>query len=148
MLLEVLLVLLDHLVSPLLLFFLGSSQLLTLLSELPTLGLMLRLTYLQLFYLRFVALDQLVHLNLMLLLHYKQSNENKRILTLRCDHLIVGLARVLNENHVYLPYAHGVAILILVLLKVVCDCPQQLIETHGVDEERLVETVYLRLWNA
>ncbi len=72
MLLEVLLVLLQDLVSALLFLLLGTRKLLTLLSKISGLRLVLRLTKLQSLDLALVALHKLVNLCLMLLLNYNE----------------------------------------------------------------------------
>ncbi len=70
MLLEVLLVLLQDLVSALLFLLLGTRKFLTLLSKISSLRLVLRLTKLQSLDLALVALYKLVNLCLVLLLNY------------------------------------------------------------------------------
>lgn len=80
---EVLLVLLEHLVSPLLLLTLGACQFIIELAELPGFGLLPGLTQLQLFDLRLVPGLQLVNFIIMVLLQLTRY------------HLIVGLACIL-----------------------------------------------------
>ena len=80
---EVLLVLLEHLVSPLLLLTLGARQFIIELAELPGFGLLPGLTHLQLFDLCLVPVLQLVNFIMMVLLQ------------LTCYHLVIGLACIL-----------------------------------------------------
>jgi hypothetical protein len=62
--------------------------------------------------------------------------------------LVVCFAGILDEYHVDLPYSHGVAVLILVLLKEARERAEELIETDCVNEERLVQAVDLVLRDA
>jgi len=62
--------------------------------------------------------------------------------------LIVSFAGILYQNHIDLPDAYLVHILILVFLHKGGDLPQQLIEAHGVNKETLIEAINLRLGQA
>jgi len=54
------------------------------------------------------------------------------------DHLVISLARIFNENHIDLPDADLVHILVLVFFHEGSDWAEKFIETNGVNKETLV----------
>lgn len=62
--------------------------------------------------------------------------------------MIVSFAGILYQNHIDLPDAHLVHVLILVFLHKGGNLPQQLIEAHCVYKETLIEAIHFRLGQA
>jgi hypothetical protein len=60
--------------------------------------------------------------------------------------LIVCFTGILYQNHIDFPDTHLVHVLILVFLHKGGNLPQQLIETHCVYKETLIEAINFRLW--